>query len=251
LARVAVYARNQLQCVIASHLGETPDPHRNGEYSLLERLAPHCATFADVGANRGMWSEHLLEHSAASGTLFEPGATSLAILREKFRDGRAEVVPMVVSDEVGSVEFVEEGNSGEGSSAAETFDGNLPVRARSVVPATTLDAFYGDGVRLDLLKVDTEGFDLKVLFGARRLLEQQRIRFIQFEYNSHWLGAGASLRRAYRYLEGLGYRVFLIRSDGLYELDLAFWGDYFRYSNFFACREDSVGVVAPMLRGRL
>lgn len=37
---------------------------------------------------------------------------------------------------------------------------------------------------IDILKIDTEGFDLSVLKGARRLLEARRIKFIWVEFNS-------------------------------------------------------------------
>jgi FkbM family methyltransferase len=37
-----------------------------------------------------------------------------------------------------------------------------------------------------LLKIDTEGYDYFVLYGARAALQKKRIEFIVFEYNSKW-----------------------------------------------------------------
>lgn len=251
LAKAAAYARNQLDCIVAAHLGETPDPTKNGEYSVVESLAPQCRTFVDVGANRGEWSSFFLSKSAARGTLFEPGARCVAGLRERFQAANVEVVGMALGDQEGELEFVEDAIVGEGSSAAETFDPRLPIRQTTRVQCTTLDRFFGPDSELDFVKIDTEGYDMKVLSGAQQLLSGKRVRFLQFEYNSNWLGAGSSLRMAYRLLQGLGYRVFLIRSDGLFELRLEFWGDYFRYSNFFACRSSEVELLSPILAGRL
>jgi FkbM family methyltransferase len=39
--------------------------------------------------------------------------------------------------------------------------------------------------KIDFLKIDAEGFDYKVLVGAKQMLEQNRIKYIQFEY---WAG---------------------------------------------------------------
>lgn len=36
--------------------------------------------------------------------------------------------------------------------------------------------------KIDYLKIDTEGAELKIIMGAERLLEQKRIQHIQFEY---------------------------------------------------------------------
>ena len=36
--------------------------------------------------------------------------------------------------------------------------------------------------QIDFLKIDTEGFDYKVLLGAKDMLEQNRIKYIQYEY---------------------------------------------------------------------
>ena len=39
--------------------------------------------------------------------------------------------------------------------------------------------------KIDFLKIDAEGFDYKVLVGAKQMLEQNLIKYIQFEY---WAG---------------------------------------------------------------
>ena len=95
VARFAAYARNQLQCIIAFHLGETSDAHRNGEFALLAEVAGLCKTFADVGAHEGEWTAEFLRLSAAKGVLFEPGQVALSHLRERVSSGLV-VVPLAV-----------------------------------------------------------------------------------------------------------------------------------------------------------
>jgi hypothetical protein len=103
---------------------------------------------------------------------------------------------------------------------------------------------------VDFLKIDTEGYDFQVLKGAELVLRKGRIRFVQFEYNPNWLGTGSSLKEAKRFLEGVGFELFLIRSTGLHPLDYGFWGDYFRYSNFCACRPEDRKLIEPLIGGR-
>ena len=244
-AKIAVKLRNQANCVIAYHLGETANSRENGEFKLIEHLAPHIHTFVDVGANVGDWSEHMLKHSRASGFLFEPSTQCAGRLKERFRDGRVVIREVAVSDQVGRAQFSEEENCGEGSSLAESRHDHQ-IRHREV-PVITLDAEFATlETRIDFLKIDTEGYDLRVVKGATQVLS--RTRFLQFEYNSHWVSTSSSLFEANRFLTHLGFSVFLVRSTGLHPLRYEIWNDYFRYSNYFACRPADLECVRALLR---
>jgi hypothetical protein len=100
---------------------------------------------------------------------------------------------------------------------------------------------------IDFLKIDTEGFDLKVLKGGASMLA--RTRFVQFEYNSRWVYAGSSLYEAIHFMPELGFSMYLVRSTGLHPFRYEFWRDYFGYSNFFLCRPEDLEIVRPLLRG--
>jgi Methyltransferase FkbM domain len=92
--------------------------------------------------------------------------------------------------------------------------------------------------QVDFLKIDTEGYDLRVLVGAASRLQRGDIGVVQFEYNKPWREAGSTLAAAYQLLEKHGYSVYLLRKDGLYSLRYALYGEYFEYSNFVALRPD-------------
>jgi hypothetical protein len=150
-----------------------------------------------------------------------------------------------MGDRTGEVSFQEVDNCGE-TSAVVTSGGF--TRNTTLVSLTTLDEeFWNADVQIDYLKIDTEGYDLKVLLGAERLLTEGRIRFIQFEYNSQWLATGSTLRVAIDYLGQFGYEVFVIQQRGLSKFEYARWGDYFRYSNFFACTSADVSALKDMV----
>jgi FkbM family methyltransferase len=62
------------------------------------------------------------------------------------------------------------------------------------VDCTTIDRFCSDRriKKIDILKIDTEGFDFDVLKGATSMLAQHAIRFIYFEFNDITPRSGAS-----------------------------------------------------------
>jgi FkbM family methyltransferase len=208
--------------------------------------------FVDVGANVGHWTEYFLRNSSARGILFEPSEHCAALLKEKFESRPITLRNVAVGDTNGSISFVEEGEFGESSAVAETYlpserPGKTVVKQ---VPIVTLDQeLMTLDCDVDFLKIDAEGYDLNVLKGSELVLRKGRVRFVQFEYNSNWLGTGASLRSAKSFLEALGFEVLLIRSTGLHHLDYGLWGDYYRYSNFFACRPEDRRLIEPLLSG--
>jgi FkbM family methyltransferase len=241
--------RNQANSIIAAHLGENENSQINGEYTVAKAVAPFCRYFIDVGANRGEWTEHFLDWSPSSikGVLFEPSHNAFQVLSKKFTDSRLSLCNIAIGDYTGTAAFIEEPDCGETSSIATT---HIPCEISSIeVPISTIDAAIKcDGSTIDYLKIDAEGYDFNVLLGANRLLKARKIRFIQFEYNSSWISTGHSLRQALDYLDGFGYEVFIIRSSGLHPFSYDRWGDFFRYSNFFACMTDDHHLIADLIR---
>ncbi len=245
-ARMCVRLRNIANRVAGYHLGESYDPAENGEYRLLDLLAQPCKTFVDVGANVGEWSESFLKRSSAKGVLFEPSEQCASVLRTKFMDKPVTLHNVAVGEKSGVISFVEEANFGITSSALETrlIASRAEREAAKMVRVVSLDEmFLVADFNIDFLKTDTEGYDLKVLKGAESLLRKRRIRFVQFEYNSYWLGAGSSLKEAIRFLEDVGLDLLLIRGTGLHPFDYSFWGDYFRYSNFLAYHQEDKHLI--------
>jgi FkbM family methyltransferase len=229
------------------NLGHDADQETNGEARLVAAWAPSSRVCVDVGANKGEWTDRVLESNPdARMYLFEPSPTAFDVLVEKFsaREG-VRIFAQALGDRPGRRTFFAELSAGETSSL-------LPGVARPDAHETEVDlvrledAMAGQPIRdIDFLKIDCEGFDLKVLRGARELLEQRRIGVLQFEYNDYWRVAGARLADAYELLEGAGYRVFLLRGRGL--LRLRDPADFYHYSNFVAVAPQCVQPLAALL----
>ena len=82
---------------------------------------------------------------------------------------------------------------------------------------TTLDAFCREEKidRINLAKCDAEGHDLRILRGARPLLQSGRIDVFQFEYNHCWVFSRAFLRDVFTLVEGLPYVVVRVTAQSL------------------------------------
>lgn len=238
LVRAAVLVRNQCRCVIKYRLAESPNVRCTGEVWLRTLLGPRCSYVIDVGANVGEWLAQIVReqrNEALSVLAFEPSASAFAILRQRFgNDPRIELVHRAVGDVSGRVDFFEEPRAGKGSTIVSQF-------TRTAAPARTIDVTTLDEEvdrrnweHVDFLKIDAEGYDFRVLKGARGLLGDRRIGVIQFEYNRAWQLAGDTLFGAISLLRDCGYDTYVLKKDGLYTLDYALYEEYFEYTNFVA-----------------
>lgn len=252
--RLAILLRNQCRCVIKYYLNEGPDPTINGELWLARTLAPTSSTFIDVGANVGNWASLFMEPMSenSKGLLFEPSDYAIEKLKQRFEQVNGiEIIEAAVSDTSGNMFFYEEPIAGEKSSLVAGFSRADAVK--KLVKVTTLDAEVEKYQleHIDFLKIDTEGYDLYVLRGASNLLAQNKIGVIQFEYNSPWALTGSTLAAAFQLLESFGYKVFLLKNAGLFELNYKCYGEYFDYSNFVAVSPHSFKVLEPFIKGIL
>jgi FkbM family methyltransferase len=174
---------------------------------LLPRLVTdNESVVVDVGANLGLHAL-ALARLAAKGRVyaFEPAPQAAAFLAENVEANGAHQVTVCQSGmgaEPGMLELFVNGEFLAGSltldAAAPVLrahlggahrDGGQPAIVR--VPRTTLDDFAreADLHRLDLVKIDTEGHDLHVLTGGRKVIDQLRpavlVEFASFALTMH------------------------------------------------------------------
>ncbi len=255
LVRCAILIRNQARCVIKYHLAEGPNVSDTGERWLQDVAARSGERFIDVGANVGDWLAGLAGlkgRTPFQAIAFEPSQSALQLLSSRFAtDPRIEIVPMAVGDCAGELTFVEEPEAGKGSSLVAGF-ARFEGRARTVNVTTLDDEMEKRGWKtVDFIKVDAEGFDARVVRGCGRALRDGRIGVLQFEYNRAWQLAGETLYGCYRMLESCGYRVFLLKREGLYVLDYGRYEEYYEYSNFVAIAPSAMARYESFVRGTI
>ncbi len=204
-----------------------PAPDRFGLHYLqdIHRLASawHISihTLFDVGANTGQTALELLaRYPAARIFSFEPHPTTFAQLRTTISPhpnvtatnsaiGAAPgVLPMTTYD-LSTINTLRPDFHASGRFRATNFID---------VPVTTLDLFCATHAipTIDLLKIDTEGFDLMVLQGATTLLANGKVTFVYVEFNDLDITgdeSGSSLFAIDAYLRPFGYRFIATYND--------------------------------------
>ena len=164
--------------------GAAPTGDRLVDYFRhLKRFGFAPKTIYDIGANRGMWSSKVLQvFPGAEVVMFEP-QWKLARDLERVMGGRPNVKwrRCAVSAAVGTAEFVEM-DWDVCSRLSQEIDEAWEVKAgRIQVETTTVDEeVCRNGGRVpDLLKVDAEGHDMKVLDGARKTLGRTEVVLVE------------------------------------------------------------------------
>lgn len=147
---------------------ETYEPRVWG--AIMREIRPGDSV-ADIGANIGLYTVAMARRAGPGGRVYaaEPDDATLRLLARQVElnrvDSRVTILPAVVGDEEGTVAFTG-GRQSESHVAAEATGPGARVRS------VTLDTIFADA-RLDVLKIDVEGFEVHVLRGARRLLHDR------------------------------------------------------------------------------
>ena len=209
---------------------------------LKTRYKDQPITIFDVGANSGEYSLMLKDiFPVANIYSFEPNPITFRILEEKTK-----LINNIQSFSVGL-------GSTESTMEIYTYKNDLASEHASVikevmvslhqsdqvenfqVPIICLDNFCKDHSieKIDFLKIDTEGFELEVLKGATKLINEKKIEIIQFEFNEMNIYSKAFLNDFYKILPDCKF--YRLSKDKLIPLG-AYNSSYeiFRYQNIIA-----------------
>ena len=179
---------------------------------LAARLGPG-AMFFDIGSYFGWYSLWLAKHCGASACAFEPVPVNYELLAENTRLNPAQnvrIFPLALSDQPGEVCFQLPAADNRGT-------GRILDDGGQRVPAITLDAFVTEhGItRLDAMKIDVEGAEVRVLAGGRETLKKFQPAIL-IELNPKRLEMlGASEAALLAALRDLGYEIHHVGKRGL------------------------------------
>lgn len=212
----------------------------SGEGALLDRLANRpLSLLVDAGANRGEWALAALERwPAAAIHAFEPAADVCEELRGTLGD-RAVVQNKALGASTGTATLHKVSGSDTLSSLhlRDLARHDMTMTDAEVVEVVTLDSYCDDAEidHIDLLKIDVEGHELAVLNGASRMLAEDRIDVIQFEFGGTDIDARTFLRD---FVDLLNPRFTISRllTDGQVPLDYREESEIFVGCNFVAER---------------
>jgi FkbM family methyltransferase len=198
----------------------------NGEALLQARVvtaAPGGTTIRvfDVGANEGQWSASMMQQAEAAGRAsdlelhaFEPSTFTVDRLRAAMGDSLVSINQLALSDKIGAEELHVDG-LGAGSNSLHSR--TSAPGTTEIVNLSTIDAYCADHSinSINLVKIDTEGHDMSVIEGARKLLAARAVGIVQFEYNHRWISARRYLRDAFDLFQPLGYTLGKLTPTGV------------------------------------
>ena len=181
--------------------------------SLFRRILGPGGVMVDVGANIGYFS--LLAASLVGKTgkviAIEAHPRNFEILSDTVRDNGLEQVTALnigLSDENGSAQIIMADQNEFANRTASMVA--QPGLSGPTVSLRRLDDCIDDWKidAIDLLKVDVDGFETKVLRGAAESLRLGRVKNIIVEMDAHWLRAsGSSEGQLTALLEAAGFSV--------------------------------------------
>ena len=169
----------------------------------------------DVGANCGFYTLRAATAGARVIAVEPTSATFASLERNIARNDARDVSAfrLALGDRVGTAHFTLFSSSGNNTSIERRPESvaHLRVTGTEEVEMTTLDELTSTrGLPLpDILKVDAEGSDFAVLRGGSRTLAQSR-PLILMEHAEEALEVGYTLDDVRRFLEGFGYRLYLL-----------------------------------------
>lgn len=215
----------------AARLDEQNSSSTNGEYAIQKCIFDknkNSEVFCvfDVGANVGNWTTMLLNIGNllcknVTVHAFEPCTETFQTLTRNLKDKEllrfAHINNVALSSSAEKRLFY---SSGENLG----INGLYPIRnqlhqSQSIVDieTNTLDGYCkNQGIyHIDFIKIDTEGHDFEVLYGATNLLSNGAIDILQFEYNHRWIDARHYLRDAFDFLLPMDYSLGKVTSKGI------------------------------------
>ena len=214
------------------------------ERQLLQKILPNGAVVVDAGANIGIYSEFLSRCVGPTGVVhsFEPSPDNFVRLRCATRKlPNVCPCPAAVGERSGETMLYVSDKLNVDHRAYAT-EGN--TRRGVQVGMVALDDYFKPGERVDLLKLDIQGYELHALQGANRIVKENRDIKLLLEFWPYGLKqAGGNWNELVEMLEGFGMNIMLVQVDNLIPFDARnVRSDPNWYVNLFASR--SAGETA-------
>jgi FkbM family methyltransferase len=211
------------------------------ERDLLSKILFQGAVVADVGANIGIYSRFLSRCVGPGGLVhsFEPSGDNFARLSAATDDlSNVRCTQAVVGERSGDCKlYISDELNVDHRAYSAGGDSRRTVSTQMVA----LDDYFKPGERLDLIKMDVQGYELHALRGAQRVLRENRdIKLLLELWPAGLEQAGVKWEELIELLRRLNMRVTFVRSAGSVPFDPRdVRNDVSWYVNIFAHR--SVG----------
>jgi FkbM family methyltransferase len=191
---------------------------------LLKRICPPGSVFVDVGANFGYFTCLIASNMGDSTTSkvisIEPNPDLLRLLKMNVRINWSmapvQIIPLAVGerDQVMTLS-VPDGIYANGT-LSEINHNHADEITQYKVNVKTLDEILKDEPRVDVIKIDVEGFEYAVFRGAEKTFARRNLVLI-FEWSrSQMLEADFNPEEVSSLIENYGFKMYEIMKNGEY-----------------------------------
>lgn len=196
----------------------------------------------DVGANDGSYTQQLSLFFPDAGIIaFEPMPETFELASKNLKDfGKVTLLKTGLFDVPGTLKLYNDAHNPNNQISSAFSVGlkdfyDVENLKEVEIPVTTIDIYCNDhGIdKIDFLKVDVEGAELPVLKGAKNIIKNEGIAFIQFEFNDFNVASRTFMKDFYDLLPE--YEFYRVHKNGLiplgpYKTEL----EIFKFQNILA-----------------
>ena len=167
---------------------------QTGEKKFIELIKDNLEICLDIGANVGTYSKLLMDITQSRVFSFEPLDDAFKDLKKLAADDLYKNRLKIYNIGIGEKNAQESIFYSNDKSQLASFlaDSNKlsfvsgKNKFKKIVELKKLDDF-NDVENVDLIKIDTEGYEMQVLKGGKNFILKTRPKFIQIEFNWHQL----------------------------------------------------------------
>lgn len=178
---------------------------------IVKLLRPNMIGF-DCGANIGSYSLLFAKYlSSGKVHAFEPVPKTLAMLRENIElNGFKNIVvnPVAVADKPGELTiFFPSLTTASAYKYLESDD-------KMVVPVVSLDSYCEENKidKIDVLKIDIEGGEVKCLEGAKNIIQRSDKLILIMEIDDNCISAGHTKTSLFNSVLAMGFKAYIPRA---------------------------------------